>query len=486
MMTTTTTMTTTTERSVERQPGRGLGLGTRLIIWYLVLLALASAVSIFALRQVLLANARERTDTSLAQEIEEFRRVIDDPEIAAAAADDLRIAFDTYLATNVPDRDEAVLTVIGGDPYKSSFEPPTRLDEVPNLVESWSNLVEPEWATVTTPQGSTRYVAMPVLQGDETIGVFSSGFLVAPAEAEVADAIRLAALVSGGVLLVASAAAWLVAWRLLAPVRELTETTERIEAVDLTGRLDIEGNDEVARLARSFNAMLDRLDDAFSSQRAFLDDAAHELRTPITIVRGHLELMGDDPVERRETVALVTDELDRMARMVDDLLLLAKSRRPDFLRLEMVEPGELIDEVSEKTQVLGDRRWSTELGANVRIVADSQRLTQALVNLVDNAVRHTVDGDEITLGSTVDGSVIRLWVRDTGTGIAEAQRNEIFERHRQGNGAEPVGSAGLGLAIARAVAEAHGGRVELDSQVGVGSTFALVLPIDQPSDTIRS
>jgi signal transduction histidine kinase len=175
-----------------------------------------------------------------------------------------------------------------------------------------------------------------------------------------------------------------------------------------------------------------------------------------------------------------------MARMVDDLLLLAKSRRPDFLRLEMVEPGELIDEVSEKTQVLGDRRWSTELGANVRIVADSQRLTQALVNLVDNAVRHTVDGDEITLGSTVDGSVIRLWVRDTGTGIAEAQRNEIFERHRQGNGAEPVGSAGLGLAIARAVAEAHGGRVELDSQVGVGSTFALVLPIDQPSDTIRS
>ena len=113
----------------------------------------------------------------------------------------------------------------------------------------------------------------------------------------------------------------------------LADTARSISETDLTRRIPVSGRDEIAELARTFNAMLDRLEAAFATQRAFVSDASHELRTPITIVRGHLELLGDDPQERRETIALVTDELDRMSRFVDDLLLLAKAERDDFLRV---------------------------------------------------------------------------------------------------------------------------------------------------------
>lgn len=148
------------------------------------------------------------------------------------------------------------------------------------------------------------------------------------------------------------------------------------------------GTDDVAQLARTFNTMLDRLEVAFLAQREFVDNAGHELRTPITVIRGHLELMGDDPGEREETRALVLDELARMNRMVDDLLVLAKSERPDFLKLEEVNLTELTVEVVAKARGMADRAWRVDATADAVIVADGQRLTQALMQLVSNAVRH--------------------------------------------------------------------------------------------------
>jgi signal transduction histidine kinase len=225
--------------------------------------------------------------------------------------------------------------------------------------------------------------------------------------------------------------------------------------------------------------MLDRLEAAFASQRAFVSDASHELRTPITIVRGHLELLGDDPDERRETVALVTDELDRMSRFVDDLLLLAKSDRDDFLRVAEVELGALTDELLEKATALGERRWRLEKRAEARLVADRQRLTQALMGLAANAVQHTGEGDPIWLGSEVLGDEARLWVRDTGPGVAHDDRERIFERFaRASDSRRRSEGAGLGLAIVRAIAEAHGGRVTLASRPGAGATFTLTIPLD--------
>ena len=179
------------------------------------------------------------------------------------------------------------------------------------------------------------------------------------------------------VLLIASALAWVIAGRVLAPLRTLRTTAQAITETDLTRRIDVHGDDEIAELGRTFNAMLDRLEGAFASQRAFVSDAGHELRTPITIVRGHLELLGDDPLEREETIALVTDELDRMARFVEDLLLLAKAEQGDFLHLAPLDLDVLTDELYDKATALADRDWRLAGSGAGRLTADRQRLTQA-------------------------------------------------------------------------------------------------------------
>jgi signal transduction histidine kinase len=286
------------------------------------------------------------------------------------------------------------------------------------------------------------------------------------------------------VLFIASALAWVVAGRILAPLRLLTETARSISETDLSRRIPVTGQDEIAELARTFNAMLDRLQGAFGTQRSFVSDASHELRTPITIVRGHLELLGDDPQERRETVALVTDELDRMSRFVDDLLLLAKAERDDFLRIEEVELGALTDELMDKATALGKRRWLLASRGEATMVADRQRLTQAVMGLAQNAVQHTKDGDAISIGSTVDGDEASLWVRDTGPGISRSDQERIFERFARTSASRRRSEgAGLGLSIVRAIAEAHGGRTEVDSRPGDGATFTIVVPLRGPEVT---
>jgi len=137
------------------------------------------------------------------------------------------------------------------------------------------------------------------------------------------------------VLVIASMIAWLTAGRILKPLQSLTKAARSISESDLTQRIVIKGNGEVMELANTFNDMMERLEQAFMNQRQFTNDIGHELRTPITIIRGHLELMGDDPQEQRETIALVIDELDRMASLVNDLILLAKSEQPAFFTIRV-------------------------------------------------------------------------------------------------------------------------------------------------------
>jgi signal transduction histidine kinase len=278
------------------------------------------------------------------------------------------------------------------------------------------------------------------------------------------------------VLLIGSIVAFLAAGRVLAPLRELTETARAIEESDLTRRIDVKGSDELAELGSTFNAMLDRLEVAFSSQRELIRDVSHELRTPITIVRGHLEVLGDDPAEREETIELVTDELDRMARLVDDLLTLARAERPDFLQPEPVRLGDFTSEVLAKATSLGDRRWTLNAGRDGMIDADPQRLTQALVNLADNAVKQTVAGSVIEIGADVDGSWARLWVKDDGPGLSAKDRDGIFRRFSRGSRGRRYSGTGLGLAIVKVVAEAHGGRVDVSSEPGHGARFTVVVP----------
>lgn len=204
------------------------------------------------------------------------------------------------------------------------------------------------WAKLTQPEQGERsvsdktieniiYITEPVKINGKTLGVFVVAHTTAGERGEVLDAVSVIVQLSSVVLIVALIFAWLVSGRILAPLRLLMVTTRSISESDLTQRLPVKGKGEIAELAITFNEMMDRLEAAFTSQRNFINDAGHELRTPITIIRGHLELMGDNPEEVQETVPLVLDELDRMSRFVEDLILLAKAERPDFLQLETVD-----------------------------------------------------------------------------------------------------------------------------------------------------
>jgi signal transduction histidine kinase len=257
----------------------------------------------------------------------------------------------------------------------------------------------------------------------------------------------------------------------------LTETARSISEADLTRRIEVHGDDEAAQMARSFNAMLDRLESVFASQREFVEDASHELRDPLTICRGYLELLPEDPVERKEAVVIVLDELDRMARIVDDLRLLAEAEQPDFLQLEVIDLGLLAQELLAKVGTLARRGWRLDDIEHGTVVADRHRMTEAVMNLAANAAQHTEEADTIAIGTSLSETAGHIWVRDTGTGISISDQERIFQRFARGRGAHRRSrGVGLGLAIVKAIAHAHGGHVELRSRYGEGSTFAMVIP----------
>jgi two-component system OmpR family sensor kinase len=451
----------------------------RILVWALVLLAVSLFLSVVVIRQVLLVRLDERIDRHVTQEVDEFRQLVggNDPATGQPFGTDVYAIFDVYFARNVPSEGEVVLGLVGGVPYKRTLGGPYPVDLLTEQVELWAAAEEPTREVVATPGGEMRYLAVPLELEGVKLGTFVVTNFPAQEQAEVEDAVQVAAWVSASVLVLASLAAWLATGRVLAPLRLLSDTARSIKDTDLTQRIPIRGNDELADLARTFNDMLDRLEAAFEAQRAFIDDAGHELRTPITIIRGHLEVVGQDPAERQEAREVILDELDRMARMVDELLLLAKSERADFLDVHPIDLAEFTAELAGKAKTLGDRRWVEEGSAALVFQGDRQRLTQAVMNLARNAVRHTTPDQVIAIGSSSVNQTVRLWVRDTGEGIDPADQKRIFERFAQGSamGKGRSEDSGLGLAIVQAIVEAHGGRVELDSRPGHGAVFTLVL-----------
>jgi signal transduction histidine kinase len=464
---------------------RGLpqSLRTRILAWFVGVLALATLASVLVTWMVLNIQLDQRIDRELAQEAAELRRLAsgNDPETGRPFGNDARRVFEVFLDRNVPSRNEAFITFVNGEPGRRSRQVlPYRLDRDPNLIDRWGTIRRTDRGRVDTPGGPVEYLAVPLLQGERLGGVFVAAIFRGRLDDEVESAARAAGAVGLAVLLLGALLAWRLAGRVVEPVTALTRTARSISETDFSRRIDVQGQDEVAQLAMTFNEMLDRLERAFAGQRRFVADAGHELRTPLTIVRGHIELLDASPEARQETLALVTDELDRMGRIVDDLVLLARQEQPDFLHLSPVDLELLADELEGKVRALAPRAWVVDARARGVIVADRQRLTQAIVQLAANAVRYSEDDEPIHLGSAITNGEARFWVRDRGPGIQPAEQERVFERFQRGAGVRRSEGAGLGLTIVRAIVEAHNGRIELESRLGVGSTFTIVVPVDQP------
>jgi len=271
----------------------------------------------------------------------------------------------------------------------------------------------------------------------------------------------------------------------LRPLASLARTAPTISDTDLTQRIPVTGRDEASKIAGAFNEMLARLEGAFDTQKRFLHDTSHELRTPLTVICGHVELLELDTTEadRQATIDLVTDEIDRMSRIGNDLFLLAMSERPDFLQVEPVDLRVIVVDAHQKVTALGVRDWQVEAPTPVPVVGDAQRLTQAITQLAANAVKFTDEDDTIRIGAAVRDGTAMVWVEDRGPGVSAADAEQIFERFgRAGQERDPNGGAGLGLAIVQAIAEAHGGSVRLRSPPGEGARFEILIPTDRSSD----
>jgi two-component system, OmpR family, sensor kinase len=462
-----------------------------MVWWFIVVLAIATVGSVVLVRQVLVQRIDARIETELVQEVDEVRRLADgnDPETGEPFGGDVDRIFEVFLQRNIPARHEMLLTFLNGRIHLySPPDEPEPLDEVhvpyplyedQALVARWANVDEPDRGQADTPVGAVEYLAVPLFVDGDPRGVFVVASFRDLQQADT-DAASVAAAIVGLVMLViGSLLAIRLAERILAPVRLVTRTARSISETDLTQRIPVRGYDEISELSATFNEMLERLDGAFATQRRFVDDAGHELRTPITVIGGHLELMGDDPDDRRRTMELVSDELERMSRMVDDLLTLARTEQPDFLRVRVVDVDELTIRMLENARGLAPRDWRLDGTADGRATVDEQRLMQAVLQLAANAVRHTTDGDLVSIGSVGRAGEVRFWVRDAGPGVRPEERDRIFERFYRGrSGHQRSDGAGLGLSIVRAIAEAHGGTVELDSVPGEGATFTVVVPVN--------
>ncbi len=334
--------------------------------------------------------------------------------------------------------------------------------------------------------GTFRSRLEPVRRDGEVRGVLE----VARSEDDVRDTLRTLLLILGisypAALVVASFGGVFLAGRALSPIDHLTQMARRISAEDLGKRLDLQlPDDEVGRLARTFDEMIARLDDAFSRQRQFTADASHELRTPLTAIKGQVEvaLSKDRSADvYRDVLQTVNDETDRLIRLVGSLLTLARADTGQLaLTFELVDVAELLTGAVEHVRPLAlEHGLDLQLiaGPPAHLRADEDLLLQLLLNLLDNATKYTPPGGRVTTGWDVADESIALRVENTGPGIPAEHLPHIFDRFYRVDTARSRagGGVGLGLSISKWIAEAHGGTISASSTPGQAVTFTVTLP----------
>jgi signal transduction histidine kinase len=290
-------------------------------------------------------------------------------------------------------------------------------------------------------------------------------------------------LVGSLALVLASVAALALTRSITRPLEALTRASEHMAGGDYGARVTPTGADETQRLARAFNAMAVEVDQAHRRQREFVANVGHDLRTPLTTIRGFAEALLDGTArtarERHQAATAIEGSAERMAQLVDRLIELARLEgQQGGLELAAVNVAELLDRVVEdhaRQAQLQEVRLIVDAAPELVLRADATWLRRAVGNLVDNAIRHSPPGSDVALEARQVGDRVEVEVIDHGEGIASADLPHVFERFFRGDDARRTGGSGLGLNIAREIVQAHGGEIHIDSTAGAGTRVTLQL-----------
>lgn len=342
--------------------------------------------------------------------------------------------------------------------------------------------------------GRLRLLSYPLVANGHLLGVAQVAQQLGPLQQTIEE-LRLIYLVVGPFAIFwLCLGCWLLAERTIAPIIEVAEAAQGITADNLSRRLPV-GNrqDELAQMVAFLNQMLDRLDKSFRRVRQFSGDASHELRTPLTILRGETEVTlrwAKTPEEFRDMLHSNMEEIDRMERIIESLLTLAKSEVGELtLEMKPLSLSDLVQELYLQSQLLCEAKnievkLLLEVDEEIRIRGDELRLRQMFLNVISNGIKYTPENGHMEITLAMDNGQARVDISDSGIGIPAEHLPHIFDRFYRVDKARNRmdGGTGLGLAIVKWIAEAHGGGIKVTSEVNKGSSFSVHLPIDGPEE----
>lgn len=466
---------------------------TRLTAWYLLIFGIilvGFSIGIIVLLERSLEsgvtdNARERMGTLVAiLEVEDGQPRFPDSVVAATTFDEFDDddddpieAQDEEPFARTYDTDGNMVSNAGANPVLPHPE-----SMIATALEGRSNS-----ATIGQGEDSFRVLVWPVTVDGTVIGAIEVGQPREDLVETVDELIDIIIIAIPLTLLAATAGGWLLARRALQPVDRITRTARQISAEDLSRRLDLDlPDDEFGRLARTLDEMIERLETAFQRQRQFTADASHELRTPLTALKGHIEVTREhsrSTEDYQDVLARIGRDVDRLISLVQRLLVLARADSGQIpVEFERIPAAQLIEAATEQFDPQASQRdisLSVTPGPDVMLLVDQSLMLQLLMNLIDNALRHTSDEGSITVRWGQTGTHLEIDVEDTGTGIAPEDLPYIFDRFYRADRVRSrrEGSAGLGLSISQWIARAHDGWISVRSEPGRGACFTVHLPL---------
>ena len=454
-------------------------LRLRLTLWYVLLLAIILAAFSAGIYVTLRHNLYANLDDSLETRADDLLAIIrfdgDRPTLAGAVSEEGQEEGEQFIRVFGP---SGLLTF--------DTSPPAGAVAIDRGSVEKAFAREAHSRDASADGEGYRVRTVPIERDGRVGGVLEVGRSLDDVFDTLRTLLVILAIAYPVTLVVASFGGAFLAGRALSPIDRLTRLARQISAEDLGKRLDLQlPDDEVGRLARTFDEMIARLDGAFRRQRQFTADASHELRTPLTAMKGQVEVAlsrSRDAAAYRQVLQTVNEDVDRMIRLVGSLLTLARADAGQIaLSMEPVNVSELIAAAVEQALPLAEERGialNTAPGPVVAIRADEGLLLQLLLNMLDNAIKYTPSGGDVTAGWRVAEQQVEVWVRDSGVGIASEDLPHVFDRFYRVDKARSraEGGTGLGLAISRWIAEAHGGSISVQSAPGQGATFTITLP----------